>query len=116
MQICGAGPSLPRLTTRVRPPFRDRSNEFTIIEVPIISMKFRPAPSPTCAEPAPGDLAATRRLAMEDQRGTMSRRLDRLTQINLDNLVSSFGWEKRPLLASILRRILVIPARKFARQ
>jgi len=40
--------------------------------------------------------------------------LDALTQINLNDLVSSFGWEEQPLLASILRRIFIRPARTFA--
>ena len=39
-----------------------------------------------------------------------------LTQINLDDLVSSFGWQESPLLAGTLRRIFYGPARKFARQ
>lgn len=38
-----------------------------------------------------------------------------LTQINLDDLVSSFGWEDRPFWAGILRRIFIGPARSFAR-
>ena len=42
--------------------------------------------------------------------------IDRLTQINLDDLVSSFGWEKYPLPAAILRALFIQPARKFARQ
>ena len=42
--------------------------------------------------------------------------LDTLTQINLDDLVSSFGWEKNPFLASTLRRTFINPARKFAYQ
>jgi len=42
--------------------------------------------------------------------------LDTLKQINLDDLVSSFGWEKQPLLASIMRRLFIGPARKFAGQ
>jgi 1-acyl-sn-glycerol-3-phosphate acyltransferase len=42
--------------------------------------------------------------------------LDKLTQVILDDLVSSFGWEARPLFASVLRRICVHPARKFAGQ
>jgi hypothetical protein len=41
---------------------------------------------------------------------------DTLTQINLDDLVSSFGWEKSPFLANIVRRAFVSPARKFADQ
>lgn len=39
-----------------------------------------------------------------------------LTEINLDDLVSSFGWQKYPLPASILRSIFNKPARKFADQ
>ena len=46
----------------------------------------------------------------------MPSQLDTLTQINLDDLVSSFGWEKSPLLASALHKISFNPARKFARQ
>ncbi|MFL7868849.1 MAG: glycerol acyltransferase [Anaerolineales bacterium] len=42
-------------------------------------------------------------------------RLKPLTTINLDDLVSSFSWEKRPLLARMLRLSFVRPARKFAR-
>jgi hypothetical protein len=41
-------------------------------------------------------------------------RLNSLTEINLDDLVSSFGWEHRPGLARILRRTFVGPARNFA--
>lgn len=39
-----------------------------------------------------------------------------LTEINLDDLVSSFGWEDHPFLAWMLRGMFVGPARKFARQ
>jgi hypothetical protein len=46
----------------------------------------------------------------------MTSALNMLTQINLDDLVSSFGWQNQPLLASILRRLFLNPARKFARQ
>ena len=46
----------------------------------------------------------------------MPSQLETLTQINLDDLVSSFGWEKAPLLASILRKAFIAPARKFAGQ
>jgi hypothetical protein len=46
----------------------------------------------------------------------MPSQLDTLTQINLDDLVSSFGWEKQPLLASMLRRLFIGTARKFANQ
>jgi 1-acyl-sn-glycerol-3-phosphate acyltransferase len=42
--------------------------------------------------------------------------LDLLTQINLDDLVSSFGWTDRPLLARLLRRLFYNPARTFAGQ
>jgi 1-acyl-sn-glycerol-3-phosphate acyltransferase len=42
--------------------------------------------------------------------------LDTLTRINLDDLVSSFGWEKSPFLASMLRCTFINPARKFANQ
>ena len=46
----------------------------------------------------------------------MTSQLEILTQINLDDLVSSFGWQNQPLLASMLRRIFASPARKFAEQ
>src|SRR5512133_4173508 len=46
----------------------------------------------------------------------MTSQLDILTQINLDDLVSSFGWQKLPLLAAILRGLFAKPARKFAGQ
>lgn len=39
-----------------------------------------------------------------------------LTEINLDDLVSSFGWEERPRLARMLRLVFASSARKFARQ
>lgn len=39
-----------------------------------------------------------------------------LTNINLDDLVSSFGWQNQPVLAAIVRRLFMQPARKFARQ
>lgn len=42
--------------------------------------------------------------------------LDKLTQINLDDLVSSFGWQNSPRLATILRGVFHAPAQKFARQ
>jgi len=42
--------------------------------------------------------------------------LDALTQINLDDLVSSFGWDNQPLLASLLRRLFIRPAQEFAQQ
>jgi putative hemolysin len=39
-----------------------------------------------------------------------------LTEINLDDLVSSFGWQNQPPLARALRRVFVKPACKFAHQ
>ncbi len=42
--------------------------------------------------------------------------LETLTQINLDDLVASFGWQARPVLSRALRRLFELPARKFARQ
>ena len=46
----------------------------------------------------------------------MSSQLDALTEINISDLISSFGWEKRPLLAAALRRLFISSARKFAQQ
>ena len=46
----------------------------------------------------------------------MTSQLDTLTQINLDDLVSSFGWEQNPFLAASVRRLFMKPARKFAQQ
>lgn len=46
----------------------------------------------------------------------MPSSLDLLTRINLDDLVSSFGWQDSPLLAALVRRAFVSPARKFAHQ
>lgn len=45
-----------------------------------------------------------------------SSSLETLTQINLDDLVSSFGWQNIPPLAWLLRRTFIRPARKFAQQ
>jgi len=45
-----------------------------------------------------------------------NNQLDLLTQINLDDLVSSFGWQDRPLLTRLLRRVFLKPAQTFARQ
>lgn len=42
--------------------------------------------------------------------------IDMLTQINLDDLVSSFGWENRPFLAGMLRRTFQSPPQAFAQQ
>ncbi|MFZ5857711.1 MAG: lysophospholipid acyltransferase family protein [Chloroflexota bacterium] len=44
----------------------------------------------------------------------MTQQLDLLTRINLDDLVSSFGWQDSPLLAHLLRRIFHSPAQTFA--
>jgi hypothetical protein len=41
--------------------------------------------------------------------------LQTLTQINLDDLVSSFGWQNQPFLARALRWIFHQPARTFAK-
>ena len=41
--------------------------------------------------------------------------LQALTQINLDDLVSSFDWQDQPLLAHALRRIFHKPAQTFAK-
>lgn len=45
-----------------------------------------------------------------------SSAIETLTRINLDDLVSSFGWQDDPLPSAILRRLFIRPARKFARQ
>ena len=44
----------------------------------------------------------------------MKSNLDLLTRINLNDLVASFGWEDRPLLARTLRGLFLRPARTFA--
>ena len=41
--------------------------------------------------------------------------LEALTAINLDDLVSSFGWQAMPLPARLLRMVFRPPAREFAR-
>lgn len=38
-----------------------------------------------------------------------------LTEINLDDLVSSFGWQDQPLPAALLRWVFRVPAEKFAK-
>jgi 1-acyl-sn-glycerol-3-phosphate acyltransferase len=45
-----------------------------------------------------------------------SSNVETLTQINLDDLISSFGWENHPFLARLLRRTFVSPPQKFAHQ
>ena len=44
----------------------------------------------------------------------MSSNFETLTEINLDDLVTSFGWQGRPVLARILRTLFLKPARTFA--
>ncbi|GAB4501866.1 MAG: 1-acyl-sn-glycerol-3-phosphate acyltransferase [Anaerolineales bacterium] len=39
-----------------------------------------------------------------------------LTEINLDDLVNSFGWQDSPALKFLLRRLCHAPAQKFARR
>lgn len=46
----------------------------------------------------------------------MKSELETLTEINLDDLVSSFGWQNIPPLAFALRKLFKQPAQKFARQ
>ena len=46
----------------------------------------------------------------------LSSPLHNLTSINLDDLVTSFGWQNQPLLAAPLRWLFSYPARKFAQQ
>jgi len=45
-----------------------------------------------------------------------SSNVETLTQINLDDLISSFGWQNRPFLARLLRRTFIYPPLAFARQ
>ncbi|HET9913413.1 MAG TPA: hypothetical protein VFQ13_16075 [Anaerolineales bacterium] len=42
--------------------------------------------------------------------------VETLTQINLDDLISSFGWQDHPLLARLLRFAFASPPQIFARQ
>jgi len=42
--------------------------------------------------------------------------VDALTQINLNDLVSAFGWQNQPRLATPLRRIFIKPGQIFAHQ
>jgi len=46
----------------------------------------------------------------------MPSNVDTLTKINLDDLVSSFGWQNRPFLARLLRRMFISPPQTFAHQ
>lgn len=42
--------------------------------------------------------------------------VETLTQINLDDLISSFGWQNHRFLRSLLRRTFITPPQKFAHQ
>jgi hypothetical protein len=42
--------------------------------------------------------------------------VEMLTQINFDDLLSSFGWQNRPFLARLLRRTFTSPPQTFAHQ
>jgi 1-acyl-sn-glycerol-3-phosphate acyltransferase len=44
----------------------------------------------------------------------MTTNLELLTQINLDDLISSFGWQNRPTLSRALRKFFLRPAQTFA--
>ncbi len=44
----------------------------------------------------------------------MNNQSELLTSINLDDLVSSFGWQDYPLPARLLRKLFLKPARTFA--
>jgi hypothetical protein len=46
----------------------------------------------------------------------MPSNVETLTQINLDDLISSFGWQNRPLLARLLRHTFSAPPKTFAHQ
>ena len=46
----------------------------------------------------------------------MPSNVETLTQINLDDLVSSFGWQNRPCLARLLRQTFSSPPQTFAHQ
>ena len=46
----------------------------------------------------------------------MSDSLSQLTEINLDDLVNSIGWQDNPTLSKAMRRTFHRPAGKFARQ
>lgn len=46
----------------------------------------------------------------------MPSNIETLTQINLDDLVSSFGWQNHPFLARLLRHTFASPPQTFAHQ
>lgn len=45
-----------------------------------------------------------------------SSTIETLTQINLNDLISSFGWQNHPFLARLLRQTFSSPPRTFAQQ
>lgn len=45
----------------------------------------------------------------------MTSNFEILTQVNLDDLISSFGWQNHPLPARLLRILFLKPAQTFAR-
>jgi hypothetical protein len=45
-----------------------------------------------------------------------SSNIDTLTKINLDDLISSFGWQDRPFLSRLLRYTFIYPPLTFAHQ
>jgi hypothetical protein len=45
----------------------------------------------------------------------VNNQIDLLTSINLDDLVSSFGWQDHPIPAQILRKLFLKPSRNFAK-
>ncbi|HLO33871.1 MAG TPA: hypothetical protein VK249_32280 [Anaerolineales bacterium] len=45
-----------------------------------------------------------------------SSNVETLTQINLNDLISSFGWQNRPFLARLLRSTFSTPPQTFAQQ
>ena len=47
---------------------------------------------------------------------TTPSNVETLTQINFDDLISSFGWQNRPFLAQLLRLTFGSPAKAFAHQ
>lgn len=42
--------------------------------------------------------------------------IETLTQINLDDLIASFGWQDHPFLARLLRHTFAVPSQEFAHQ
>jgi hypothetical protein len=45
-----------------------------------------------------------------------SSNVETLTQINVDDLISSFGWQNYPFLRRLLRRAFISPPQRFAHQ